>query len=198
MKHKRSSTLQRTLFFVLRLYIFGSVIGIMNECSSSSSSTTASAFVASIKTGDNTISSTINTISDANVDLSNETLGNNSKPNEVPTEATASSVVTETGTMEGSVPLLLPPSDNDENITSIQLGETISFTELGPIILNTDGTIRRIDNWKELSKQEQEVTWRRIKKRNAERRELLLLQQNEESGQKNGVEQLENNSNIEL
>lgn len=85
------------------------------------------------------------------------------------------------GSASSPVPLLLPPSnENDENITSIQLGETISFEQLGPIILNTDGTTRRIDNWNEMSKQEQETTWRRIQKRNAERRKVLLEQQEAE------------------
>jgi hypothetical protein len=80
--------------------------------------------------------------------------------------------------------LLLPASDESgENITSIRLGETISFAELGPIILNTDGTTRRINNWNTLTKQEQETTWRRIQKRNAERREQLLIQHNQQMDQ---------------
>jgi hypothetical protein len=89
-----------------------------------------------------------------------------------------------------SVPLLLPPSNGkDGNITSIQLGETISFDQLGPIILNTDGTTRRIDNWNEMTQQEQETTWRRIKKRNAERRKVLLEQQELEQRQQQNVSQ---------
>ena len=108
--------------------------------------------------------------------------------------------ISETGTIKQSieaatpVPLLLPPGDeSDENITSIKLGETISFAELGPIILNTDGTTRRIDNWKTLTKQEQETTWRRIQKRNAERRQQLLLEQE----QQKEAENLINDSNTE-
>ena len=41
----------------------------------------------------------------------------------------------------------LPASSGDPNIPSIKLGETIRFEEWGPIILNTDGTTRRIENW---------------------------------------------------
>jgi predicted Fe-S protein YdhL (DUF1289 family) len=91
------------------------------------------------------------------------------------------------GTSSAPVPLLLPSkTENDENVTSIKLGETISFEQLGPIILNTDGTTRRIDNWNSLSKQEQDTTWRRIKQRNAKRREFLLRQQeNEQQSQEN-------------
>jgi hypothetical protein len=50
-----------------------------------------------------------------------------------------------------------------------RLGETLSLDELGPIIINADGTTRRIGNWKQLSKWEQERTLVRIAKRNQER-----------------------------
>jgi hypothetical protein len=81
-------------------------------------------------------------------------------------------------------PLLLPPIDNDDpSIPKIQLGDTIAFEEMGPVIINADGTTRRIDNWDQMTKQEQEVAWRRISKRNAERRAALLEQQQQE---KNG------------
>lgn len=41
----------------------------------------------------------------------------------------------------------LPASDpNDKDIPSIKLGETIKFDEMGPVIINLDGTTRRIDN----------------------------------------------------
>lgn len=49
----------------------------------------------------------------------------------------------------------------------------MKLDHLGPIIINTDGTTRRIDDWDTLSEREKETTWRRIKKRNAERREML-------------------------
>ena len=41
----------------------------------------------------------------------------------------------------------LPPPDPDSNLRSIRLGETIRFEEYGPIILNKDGSTRRISNW---------------------------------------------------
>jgi hypothetical protein len=76
------------------------------------------------------------------------------------------------------VPQLLP-ADPESNLRTIQLGETITFEQFGPIILNTDGSIRRIANWDNLSEHEKEVSWRRISKRNEERRQLLLKQQEE-------------------
>lgn len=81
------------------------------------------------------------------------------------------------------IPLLPPPSDGNgsSNIPRIQLGESISFEELGPVIINSDGTTRRIDNWDEMSPHEREVAWRRISKRNEERRQkLMLVQQQQE------------------
>ena len=50
---------------------------------------------------------------------------------------------------------------------------------LGPIILNTDGTTRRIANWDSLSEHEQQVSWKRISKRNEVRRTALLVAQEE-------------------
>jgi hypothetical protein len=43
-------------------------------------------------------------------------------------------------------PKLLPPpsNDNDPSIPTIKLGETIRFEQYGPIILNSDGTTRRM------------------------------------------------------
>lgn len=60
------------------------------------------------------------------------------------------------------------------------MGESLKLDHLGPIILNTDGTTRRIDNWDNLTEREREVTWRRIKKRNEERRKILEAQQQQQ------------------
>ena len=54
--------------------------------------------------------------------------------------------------------------------TSIEVGgASVSLDELGPIIVNADGTTRRITNWAELTPGEQERTKVRIAKRNAKR-----------------------------
>ena len=66
--------------------------------------------------------------------------------------------------------------------------ETISFEEMGPVIINADGTTRQIANWDQMTKREQEVTWRRISKRNEERRKALLEQQKNEEKEKEGGE----------
>eukprot|EP00584_Thalassiosira_punctigera_P010416 CAMPEP_0172528226 /NCGR_PEP_ID=MMETSP1067-20121228/2681_1 /TAXON_ID=265564 ORGANISM="Thalassiosira punctigera, Strain Tpunct2005C2" /NCGR_SAMPLE_ID=MMETSP1067 /ASSEMBLY_ACC=CAM_ASM_000444 /LENGTH=165 /DNA_ID=CAMNT_0013312105 /DNA_START=20 /DNA_END=517 /DNA_ORIENTATION=+ len=83
------------------------------------------------------------------------------------------------GTSESGA-LRLPEASGDPSIPSIKLGESIRFEEMGPIIINADGTTRRIDNWDQMTKKEQEVAWRRISKRNEERRSVLLGQQQQQ------------------
>jgi hypothetical protein len=78
------------------------------------------------------------------------------------------------------VPKLPPPDLNSKDVPTIRLGETIRFEEWGPIILNSDGSTRRIDNWDQLTEHEKQVTWRRISKRNEERRKVLLALQQEQ------------------
>lgn len=82
----------------------------------------------------------------------------------------------------GNIPQL-PAPDPNSNLPSIKLGESIRFEEWGPIILNSDGTTRRIANWDTLTEHERQVTWRRISKRNEERRLALLEKQKEEESQ---------------
>jgi hypothetical protein len=81
---------------------------------------------------------------------------------------------------EANEMLALPPSNPDnknDDIKTLKMGESLKLDHLGPIILNTDGTTRRINNWDILTEHEREVTWRRIKKRNGERRKILEEQQ---------------------
>ncbi|GMH80480.1 hypothetical protein TrLO_g15750 [Triparma laevis f. longispina] len=79
--------------------------------------------------------------------------------------------------------LALPPTSGDveanaeQKIRSLKVGETLDFAELGPIIINSDGTTRRISNWDSMTKAEQDKTWERISKRNAKRIEQLKKEQ---------------------
>lgn len=78
------------------------------------------------------------------------------------------------GEGEGSALPQLPAGDpNDTSVPTLKLGESMSFAEMGPVIINADGTTRTIANWDQMTKKEQEVTWRRISKRNQERRTKL-------------------------
>jgi hypothetical protein len=79
---------------------------------------------------------------------------------------------------KNEIPQLSPP-DPEATLPSIRFGESISFEHFGPIILNTDGSTRRIANWDTLSDHEKAKTWERISKRNEQRRQVLLEQQEE-------------------
>ena len=64
-------------------------------------------------------------------------------------------------------PLALPASDGAQSVTVG--GEAVAMEELGPIVINTDGTTARITNWPEMTPAEQEKTRRVIVARNAKR-----------------------------
>lgn len=76
--------------------------------------------------------------------------------------------------------LQLPEASNDSTIPSIKLGESIKFEDMGPVIINADGSTRQIANWDKMTESEQKVAWRRISKRNEERRKVLLEQQQQQ------------------
>jgi len=66
-----------------------------------------------------------------------------------------------------SDPLALPASDGAQSVAVG--GEAVAMEELGPIVINTDGTTSRITNWPEMTPAEQEKTRRVIVARNAKR-----------------------------
>ena len=70
-----------------------------------------------------------------------------------------------------------------------QYSESIRFEEMGPIIINSDGSTRQIDNWDKMTKSEQEVAWRRISKRNEQRRKALLEKQQKEEEEEKGKDE---------
>ena len=57
-----------------------------------------------------------------------------------------------------------------------KLLSSVKFDSLGPIIINTDGTLSRIPNWDSLTDAEKVKTIRVIAKRNKIRREALAEQ----------------------
>ena len=77
----------------------------------------------------------------------------------------------------------LPAGDpNDKTVPVLKLGESMKIPEMGPVIINTDGTTRQIANWDKMTEHEKTVTWRRISKRNAERRAMLEEKMRAETG----------------
>lgn len=59
--------------------------------------------------------------------------------------------------------------------TSIDVnGASVKLQQLGPVVINSDGTMSRINNWHEMTEAEQITTKRILAKRNANRREDIL------------------------
>ena len=73
--------------------------------------------------------------------------------------------------------LALPaPSDtaaNYDEVSALPIGASMKLESLGPVVVNTDGTLSRISNWDQLSEREKEVAKRRVAKRNQERLDEL-------------------------
>lgn len=94
--------------------------------------------------------------------------------------------------------LLLPDSSlvADIEYKKIEVGgESLSLDELGPIIINEDGTMRRITNWASLTKGEQLGTIKKITKRNKLR--LEKLREKEAATKQNGHTDIETTSGPE-
>mmetsp|Transcript_8019 Transcript_8019/g.11021 ORF Transcript_8019/g.11021 Transcript_8019/m.11021 type:complete len:110 (-) Transcript_8019:361-690(-) len=83
-------------------------------------------------------------------------------------------------------PMLALPAPSDAKrleTNTVKLGENVKFDELGPVVINSNGTISRIANWDRMTEIEKETTYRVLVKRNNLRRKRLLEQQ-EKSKQK--------------
>lgn len=81
-------------------------------------------------------------------------------------------------------PLALPsiPSDSGDAPTQIDMsqgGTTVQLDHLGPMVVNTDGTMSRISNWDKMAEIERKATLRIIGKRNQARLEKLRKERGE-------------------
>ncbi|KAN0080089.1 hypothetical protein V8E55_009655 [Tylopilus felleus] len=70
-----------------------------------------------------------------------------------------------------NVPLLSAPSAQsleDPSVPNVQVGATapLKFDILGPMVVNSDGTLSRIANWENMTEAERERTTRVIAARN--------------------------------
>ncbi|KAL1305904.1 hypothetical protein AAFC00_004048 [Neodothiora populina] len=73
-------------------------------------------------------------------------------------------------------PLALPaPEGPSETLQTLDIStnEKITLDHLGPLVINSDGTLSRIANWAEMSALERERTVRILGRRNQIRREGL-------------------------
>ncbi|KAI0369584.1 hypothetical protein BV20DRAFT_967884 [Pilatotrama ljubarskyi] len=74
----------------------------------------------------------------------------------------------EVKTTQTGAPLALPPPPSDEEAEKITINgnQTFKFDKLGPVVVNSDGTLSRIANWENMAPIEKERTLRILVARN--------------------------------
>ncbi|KAG5751374.1 hypothetical protein H9Q69_002220 [Fusarium xylarioides] len=96
---------------------------------------------------------------------------------------------TQTGSSEAKdtnkTPLPLPApehaaADQGDDVTSLRMGESVKLDAMGPLVVNTDGTMGRIGNWAGMTEHERAQTLRLLGKRNKERMDVLKAKKAEE------------------
>ncbi|KAI8060528.1 hypothetical protein BC940DRAFT_337499 [Gongronella butleri] len=70
--------------------------------------------------------------------------------------------------MSNSKPVLALPSTAEETV-KVDIDDTYKLKELGPVVVNEDGTMSRINNWHEMADIERDNVNRILLKRNRER-----------------------------
>ncbi|KAG5927893.1 hypothetical protein E4U42_001600 [Claviceps africana] len=73
-------------------------------------------------------------------------------------------------------PPLALPSASDTTTTTLDVsgeGSSVRLDHLGPLVVNTDGTMSRIGNWAHMADVEKETALRILARRNKERLEAL-------------------------
>ncbi|KAJ8661578.1 hypothetical protein O0I10_002846 [Lichtheimia ornata] len=76
-------------------------------------------------------------------------------------------------------PLLALPATAEETV-KVDVNDTYKLKELGPVVVNEDGSLSRINNWHEMADIEKENVNRILLKRNRARLERLKKQQQEQ------------------
>jgi hypothetical protein len=93
-------------------------------------------------------------------------------------ENSSTQEATKDSTPSASAPLFLP-APTDVSSTSTSTSQTVKLDALGPMVINSDGTLSRIHNWAEMTEAERERTLRILGKRNQLRRENILAAEEE-------------------
>lgn len=86
---------------------------------------------------------------------------------------------------ETHAPLALPPPPaGEEPTTKLEVGSQMKFDALGPLVVNSDGTLSRIANWPNMTPLERERTLRVLVARNqirlADQKAKLAAQEGED------------------
>ncbi|KAL5000623.1 hypothetical protein BDV10DRAFT_31035 [Aspergillus recurvatus] len=83
--------------------------------------------------------------------------------------------------------LALPAASSDNDTTQLDVnGDGVKLDHLGPLVVNSDGTLSRIANWAQMTEIERRNTLRVLGKRNRERRDKLKEAQTQGQGQDQG------------
>ncbi|GJE94684.1 hypothetical protein PsYK624_108550 [Phanerochaete sordida] len=73
----------------------------------------------------------------------------------------------ESASQSSETPLALPPpTPAEEPAPKLGVGSQVKLDELGPLVVNSDGTLSRIANWQNMTPQERERTVRVLAARN--------------------------------
>ncbi|KAI9313929.1 hypothetical protein BX666DRAFT_1974859 [Dichotomocladium elegans] len=84
---------------------------------------------------------------------------------------------------EKQQPLLALPSTAEATVQQVDVNDTFKLKELGPVVVNVDGTISRINNWHEMSDIEKDNVNRILLIRNRQRLAKLKKEREEQEGQ---------------
>lgn len=97
----------------------------------------------------------------------------------------------ESSSKDKSKPVLALPDSSTASNDVPQLdvnGDGVKLDHLGPLVVNTDGTLARISNWAQMTEIERKNTLRILGKRNKERMAKLKAQAGEEQSKSKGRE----------
>ncbi|KAK0478729.1 hypothetical protein IW261DRAFT_1337004, partial [Armillaria novae-zelandiae] len=67
---------------------------------------------------------------------------------------------------EPHTPLRLPAPSDKSDVTQVGFGSTVKLDDLGPMVVNSDGTLSRVANWAYMTEKEKETTSRVLSARN--------------------------------
>ncbi|KAF4964619.1 hypothetical protein FSARC_7482 [Fusarium sarcochroum] len=114
-----------------------------------------------------------------------------SKDDQQPPQQQEGSNATATTAKDNKNPLPLPGPDQDtaasasssnrgDDVTTLRVGESVRLDALGPLIVNTDGTMGRVGNWAGMTENEKQQTLKLLARRNKQRLEVLRAKNDEE------------------
>lgn len=89
----------------------------------------------------------------------------------------------QTSSNEQPLPLPEPPKADEGSTLDMSSGSaSVKMDAMGPLVVNQDGSLSRIENWHQMTEMEKKSTLRIIGKRNQARREALLAMEAEKEG----------------